>query len=250
MSYEDSLGNVISRNSAAALTTADVPVVIDSNNKVAAATAGGPEDGTLVTTSATSGTELSFKIDGADARQVLLSGTATAGLEAKVGTSGYENAANGDVAVGRFLTSGSAAGTALMLPYARSQSYKGGKKIAYLALAGGAGSSGVFAAWQNPEGARIIVTRAILDITTQSSGASTLDVGVTATSATTSVDTLLDGVSGAAVAVFDSMDPALDSGANAHAQSLASGKWVTVAEATGDVTALVGTLRIEYYVAA
>ena len=45
------------------------------------------------------------------------------------------------------------------------------------------------------------------------------------------------------------MDPALDSGANAHAQSLASGKWITVDEKTGDATGLVGTLYVYYTIA-
>lgn len=91
-----------------------------------------------------------------------------------------------------------------------------------------------------------MILRVILDITTPSTGASTLDIGYTAVSAATSSDTLLDGVSGTPAAVFDSMNAALDSGANAKAQKAASGKWITVTEASGDVTGLVGTLYIEY----
>lgn len=94
--------------------------------------------------------------------------------------------------------------------------------------------------------AAAIILRVVLDITTQSSGASTIDIGYTAVSATTASDTLLDGVSGAAVAMFDSMNALLDSGANANAQKAASGKWITVKEASGDTTGLVGNLYIEY----
>lgn len=94
--------------------------------------------------------------------------------------------------------------------------------------------------------AAAIILRVVLDITTQSAGASTLDIGYTAVSATTASDTLLDGVSGAAAAVFDSMNALLDSGANANAQKAASGKWITVKEASGDTTGLVGNLYIEY----
>lgn len=98
--------------------------------------------------------------------------------------------------------------------------------------------------WTAPAAA--IIMRVILDITTQSTGASTIDIGYTATTATTSSDTLLDGVSGAAVATFDSMNAALDSGANAKAQLAASAKWITADEASGDTTALVGSVYIQY----
>ncbi len=124
-----------------------------------------------------------------------------------------------------------------------------GGKIGTLALTGAAihaGTGGVIA-WQNPEAVAILITRVILDLTTVSTGACTLDVGVTEASATTTSDTLLDGVdANAAVAVFDSMNAALDAGANAKAQKLASGKWVTIDEKTGDATGLVGTLYIQY----
>jgi hypothetical protein len=120
-------------------------------------------------------------------------------------------------------------------------------KTGVLALAGAALHAGIVA-WTNPEGADIIVLRAVADITTASTGASTLDIGLTAVSATTTSDTLLDGISGTPAAVFDSMNAALDSGANAKAQKLAAGKWVTVDEATGDTTGLVGNLYISYVV--
>lgn len=109
-----------------------------------------------------------------------------------------------------------------------------------------AGTGGVVA-WQNPEGVDIIVQKALLDLTTQSTGACTLDIGVTATSATTTSDTLLDGIDvNAATGLFDSSDPALDSGANAHAQVVAAGKWITVDEKTGDATGLVANLIVFY----
>jgi hypothetical protein len=98
--------------------------------------------------------------------------------------------------------------------------------------------------WVAP--ANAIILRVILDITTQSSGASTIDIGYTAVSGTTSSDTLLDGVSGASVAQFDSMNAALDSGANAKAQNAASGKWITADEASGDTTAMVANLYVFY----
>jgi hypothetical protein len=91
--------------------------------------------------------------------------------------------------------------------------------------------------------------RAVLDLTTASTGACTLDVGVTETSATTTSDTLLDGIdANAGTGVFDSMDAALDSGANAKAQKLAAAKWVSIDEKTGDATGLVAKLYIQYVV--
>jgi hypothetical protein len=122
-------------------------------------------------------------------------------------------------------------------------------KTAIYALTGAAihaGTGGVVA-WTNPESTAILVLRTVLDLTTVSTGACTLDVGVTATSATTSSDTLLDGVdANGAVAVFDSMDASLDTGANAHAQKLAAAKWITIDEKTGDATGLVANLYIQY----
>ena len=124
-------------------------------------------------------------------------------------------------------------------------------KVAIKALTGAAihaGTGGVVA-WQNPEASSILVLRTVLNLTTVATGACTLDVGVTATSATTTSDTLLDGIdANAAIGVFDSMDSLLDSAANAHAQLLAAGKWITIDEKTGDATGLVANLYIQYVV--
>lgn len=111
-------------------------------------------------------------------------------------------------------------------------------------LSGAAIHAGVVAIWVAP--AASIIKRVIINITTASTGASTLDVGYTATNATTASDTLLDGVSGTPSAIFDSMDAALDSGANAKAQLAANAKWITISEASGDTTGLVGRAYIEY----
>jgi hypothetical protein len=117
-------------------------------------------------------------------------------------------------------------------------------KCDVVAISGTALQAANLTLWTAPADALIL--RVILDITTQSSGASTIDIGYTATSATTSSDTLLDGVSGAAVAVFDSGDAGLDTGANDMAQKAASGKWITADSASGDTTALVANVYIFY----
>lgn len=125
------------------------------------------------------------------------------------------------------------------------------QRIAVKALVGAtvhAGTGGVVA-WTVPEAVAIIVDRVIIDITTVATAACTLDIGYTATSATTTSDTMLDGIdANAAVAVFDSMDASLDSGANAHAQKAAVGKWITIDEKTGDATGMVANLYIFYHI--
>jgi len=101
--------------------------------------------------------------------------------------------------------------------------------------------------WQNPEATAILIHRVICDITTVATGACTLDIGYTATSAVTTSDTFLDGIdANAAIAVFDSMNAALDSGANANCQKAAIGKWVTVDEKTGDATGMIAVVYIQY----
>lgn len=102
--------------------------------------------------------------------------------------------------------------------------------------------------WTAP--AKCYILRALFEITTVSTGASTIDIGYTASSATTSSDTLLDGIDGnSATGLFDSMNAALDSGANAKAQLAASGKWITADEASGDTTGLVGQFVVQYILA-
>lgn len=110
-----------------------------------------------------------------------------------------------------------------------------------------AGTGGVVA-WAIPSTCAIMIERVVLDVTTAATdGVCTLDIGYTASSATTTSDSLLDGVDvGAGVAVYDSMNAALDSGANAKAQKGAAGKWITIDEKTGDATGLVANLYIHY----
>lgn len=240
------VSHTISRTASAALATALAPITIDSTNKFAATSAGARSDGTLVSTGTASGDTLSAETASAGARNVRASGTCTAGSDAAAGTSGYQDAVNGDRIVGRFLSGTTTVGdTVLMLPYEGTQGQKGANKVAFLAIAGGSGSTGVFASWANPETVSIVITRASLHIATQSTGASTLDIGTTAANATTSSDNLIDGLSAATAGAFDNVT---DIGTNGKSrQLLASGKWVNVAEATGDVNGLVATLRIEYY---
>lgn len=116
-------------------------------------------------------------------------------------------------------------------------------KVARVALAAVRTGGGVFS-WTNPEAGSILITRVLLDVTTASTGASTIDVGTTATTSTTSSDNLVDGASGATIAVLGNLGNAGTNGKTV--QKLATGKWVTASEASGDVTGLAGYAYIHY----
>lgn len=123
-------------------------------------------------------------------------------------------------------------------------------KVARTALTGAAihaGTGGVIA-WQNPEAVSILILDVRLAVTTVSTGACTLDIGTTATSATTTSDNIFDGLDATTTApVYYSMsDASLDTATNIGIKPLAAGKWVTIDEKTGDATGLVGVLYVEY----
>ena len=119
-------------------------------------------------------------------------------------------------------------------------------KVAKVPLAAVDTGGGVFS-WQNDEGASIIVQRIILDVTTKTTGACTIDVGTTAVNATTSSDNLIDGLDiNAATGVFDNITDKGDNGKSK--QKLADGKWVTASKASGASAGLVGFAYIEYVV--
>ena len=84
-------------------------------------------------------------------------------------------------------------------------------KVAKLTLAAEASpANGGMFSWQNPESVAVLAT-VILDVTTQATGAASADVG-SAANATTSADTLLDGIDiGSAAIVGNAFD---DEGTN------------------------------------
>lgn len=121
----------------------------------------------------------------------------------------------------------------------------GGIILARVALAASDSGGGVFS-WQNPESVSIVVRRVEIDVTTASTGACSVDVGVTATSSTTNSDNLIDGLSVAATGVSDNLG---NPGTNGKTrQKLASGKWVTASMATGATSGLVGYAYLEYHI--
>jgi hypothetical protein len=112
-----------------------------------------------------------------------------------------------------------------------------------LAVASPGAATGVFASTLNPFGREVLIHSAFLRITTQSTGAATVDIGVAA-DAVTANDVLIDGLSTAAAGLFNSVTNA---GTNGKVgQIWGASQYLNVAEASGDVTALVSVLHYTY----
>ena len=94
----------------------------------------------------------------------------------------------------------------------------------------------------NPEGVDLIITRLILDVTTASSGAATVDAGVDDGGDVNS-DTLIDGRSAATAGVFDDTE---DGGTNGKGAV----RWPTghflVITASATLAGLVGSAHVQY----
>ena len=123
-----------------------------------------------------------------------------------------------------------------------------GTEVAKVALNAVDTAGGLFA-WVAP--ADCFLTRVLIDVTTKSTGACTVDIGYTTVSATTSVDTLLDGLDvGTAAGLFDNCNDT-NNGTNGvslatGALRVASGKWVTGSKASGATAGIVGYAYIHY----
>lgn len=118
---------------------------------------------------------------------------------------------------------------------------KGAYKVALTAATGTGGGSVLSLA--NPEGADLIVTRLVLDITTEATGTPTVDAGIAA-NGTTSSDTLLDGLAvGAAAGVFDNTE---NGGTNGKgAVKWGASQFLTITP-SASAAGLVGNAYIEY----
>lgn len=123
----------------------------------------------------------------------------------------------------------------------------GTDRIATVALTGGVDTGGGLGSWVNPESSNIIIDTVQLNVTTVATAALSVDIGTTATNATTASDNLIDGADGhTATGVFDNNT---DKGANGKTrQLLAPGKWVTASMADATASAgFVGTMYIRYH---
>lgn len=114
---------------------------------------------------------------------------------------------------------------------------------AYRAALGTGTSAGGVLALANPEGEDLYLTDLILDVTTQSTGASTVDAGIAA-NGTTSADNLIDGKSLATAGAFTNHT---DGGSNGKAgQKWGASQYLTISQASGAVAGLEGYAIVKY----
>lgn len=93
----------------------------------------------------------------------------------------------------------------------------------------------------NPFGYSVMILGAYLQITTESTGASTFDIGVAA-DAVTSSDLLFDGMSGAAAGLFTNFE---DAGTNGEVSQLwTAATFLNVTEASGAAEGMIATLKV------
>lgn len=96
----------------------------------------------------------------------------------------------------------------------------------------------------NPEGADVLITRFIIHVTTQATGAATVDAGVAATLTTN--DELLDGVDvGSAAILVDNVEQCVDGTVAAAVVEWGAAEYLTVTP-SATLAGLVGTYYVEY----
>jgi hypothetical protein len=125
-------------------------------------------------------------------------------------------------------------------PSQNSPRYGGGKTVK-IPLAANDAAAGIFT-WTNNEPVAVIVTKAVVDVTTGSSGACSISIGQAATAVLSNnlVDTL-------SVATAGSFDNITDKGINGKArQRVAPGQVVTGSTASGASSGLVGNVYLDY----
>lgn len=114
-------------------------------------------------------------------------------------------------------------------------------KVAVVSLSAVDAAGGVFA-WT--PGAAAIIQRVFVDVTTKSTGACTVDIGVAANGTTLS-DSLIDGLDvGTGTGLFDNFS---DEGSNSSPfQRCGATQFVTGSKASGAAAGLKGNVYIEY----
>jgi len=105
-----------------------------------------------------------------------------------------------------------------------------------------ADTAGGVLAWQNPESVAIVLTEVTIDVTTKSTEACTVDVGIAA-DATTSDDALVDGQDVGAAAVLFTGNANLPLKVDAKG---GTNDYVTISKASGAAAGLAGTAYIRY----
>lgn len=111
------------------------------------------------------------------------------------------------------------------------------------ALSAAADTAGAILSLANPEGADVVIKALIVNVTTASTGACTIDAGV-GTGATTKYDTLIDGLSVATAGCYSNLK-------NAGTNGLATVIWpaasyLTISTASGAIAGAVGAAYVDY----
>jgi hypothetical protein len=119
----------------------------------------------------------------------------------------------------------------------------GGGKTVKIPLTAVDTAAGIFA-WTNTEPVAVIVTKAVIDVTTGSTAACSISVGQAATPVLS--NNLIDTLSVAAAGSFDNVT---DKGVNGKSrQRVAPGQVVTGSTASGASAGLVGNVYLDYVV--
>lgn|SRR5574340_512363 len=218
----------------------------DSAGKIAKCSVAGEKSfGVIARTVSAAGEATSLKYG---IVEMTASGTVTAGdkITPAVTSGAAKTATKGSFAAGYALSTATDGNPFLAFVPMGGLEDSNGMRRAFVSLTGDDIHGGV-QSWANPESGSILITRLVIDASTKSTGAATLDAGTTATSATTASDNLIDGLDiGTAAGVFCNL---IDNGTNGKSgQTLASGKWVTFKEATGDTSGAVIIALIEYQI--
>lgn len=101
-------------------------------------------------------------------------------------------------------------------------------------------AGGVFSL-ENTFGSDLVITRIILQVTTGCSEAGEIDIG-TAANATTSANTLIDGLSVATIGIYDNIDNKGSSGATKL--KFGNGQFLNASRSSGATAGLVGTYAV------
>lgn len=154
-----------------------------------------------------------------------------------------DEAQSGGLAVGTLVKYISATkGTVLLNTFFE---HDGRKKCKFPVTAATTTTGGDAISWANPTGTTIIVENVLLDITTQATGAATMDIGVAANGTTTS-DTLIDEVDvGAAAIVASAIN---DGGTNGKGfRKMTSTQYIT-GTPSATLAGIAGTCTVLYWI--
>lgn len=107
-------------------------------------------------------------------------------------------------------------------------------------------TAGGVLSWANPEGAKIIITRVVIDVTTAATaGSRTVEFGV-ANDGATSAHNLLDAAPVSTIAILDNIT---NKGTNGKTVAIVGSTQYVTGTASGSVAGLVGSAYIHYTLA-